>query len=80
MLAPANLVGMMMGIWFVATGFGGLFAGLLAKISSVPQNTSSVVQKLAIYQHAFFSYACLAFAVAFLLFLVKIILKKTIED
>ena len=36
MLAPANLVSFMMGIWFVATGFGGVFAGTIAKLSSVP--------------------------------------------
>ncbi len=71
-LAPANLVGMMMGVWFVATGFGGLFAGMLAKIASIPQTAQTAAQKLAIYQHAFFTYACLAFAVTIVLFLVEL--------
>jgi len=79
MLAPTNLVGMMMGVWFVATGFGGLFAGWIAKLSSVPQSAQTAAQKLAIYQHAFFNYACLAFAVAVILFLVKLGLKKTLR-
>jgi POT family proton-dependent oligopeptide transporter len=75
-LAPANLVGMMMGIWFVATGFGGIFAGQLAKLSSVPESASTIGQMLAIYQHAFFYYAYLAFFVALALFLLHTGMKR----
>lgn len=76
MLAPTHLVGMMMGIWFVATGFGGLFAGMIAKLSSVPQGTQTVAEKLAIYQHAFLQYACLAFVMAAVLYIVRLWLKR----
>lgn len=72
MLSPPNLVGMMMGVWFVATGFGGLFAGWIAKLSSVPNETASLVEKLTIYQTAFFDYAYLAFLVAIVLFFVQL--------
>lgn len=79
MLAPANLMGMMMGVWFVATGFGGVFAGVIAKISSVPDAVTSNAGKLAIYHHAFFEYACIAFFTAILLFFAQFPLKKYIS-
>jgi POT family proton-dependent oligopeptide transporter len=68
LLAPPHLIGMMMGVWFVAIGFGGIFAGLIAKIASVPENVHSIADKLLIYHHAFLNYAYLAFAVAIILF------------
>ena len=68
MLAPANLVSMMMGIWFVAIGFGGAFAGMIAKIASVPNTVTTNAGKLAIYQNAFLNYAYIAFFIAILLF------------
>jgi len=76
MLAPTNLIGMMMGIWFVATGFGGIFAGWIAKLSSVPDSAQTVAQKLAIYQNAFFDYAYLAFFVAIILLFVQLGIKQ----
>ncbi|MHB1222107.1 MAG: peptide MFS transporter, partial [Gammaproteobacteria bacterium] len=75
-LAPPQLVGLLMGVWFVATGFGGIFAGWIAKLSSVPDTVQTVGEKLAIYQTAFFDYAYLAFFVAILLFFVQLGLKK----
>ena len=67
-LAPTHLVGMMMGIWFVATGFGGIFAGIIAKLASVPDTVTSTTAKLMIYQFAFRDFAYLAFIVAIVLF------------
>lgn len=78
-LAPPHLVGMMMGIWFVATGFGGIFAGLIAKISSVPDNIASTAEKLAIYQNAFLDYAYLAFFIAIALLFVNLGMKKILR-
>jgi POT family proton-dependent oligopeptide transporter len=66
-LAPAHLLGMMMGTWFVATGFGGILAGEIAKLSSVPADVQTMAGKLAIYQQAFLDYAYLAFIVAIIL-------------
>lgn len=78
-LAPSHLVGMMMGIWFVATGFGGLFGGLLGELGSVPETVTTTAGKLAIYQEAFLNYAYLAFCVAILLFFVQLGLKKSLK-
>ncbi len=79
-LAPANLIGMMMGIWFVATGFGGIFAGMLAKIASIPDTTQSTADKLLIYHHAFLTYAYLAFAVAIMLLIMKLMFKNWLRE
>lgn len=78
-LAPANLIGMMMGIWFVATGFGGIFAGMIAKAASVPDGVDSLTEKLVIYHNAFMDYAYFAFFVAIVLFFVQIGLKRLLR-
>ena len=79
MLAPPNLIGMMMGIWFVATGFGGIFAGWIAKLSSVPSSAASIVEKLAIYQNAFLNYAYLAFIIAIILLFIQLGMKRILR-
>ena len=71
LLAPPRLIGMMMGTWFVATGFGGFFAGLIATFSSVPATAVTAADKLAVYQNAFLDYAYLAFFVAIVLLFVN---------
>lgn len=78
-LAPANLMGMMMGIWFAATGFAGLFAGMLAKVASVPIGITTNAEKLMIYQTAFLDFAYLAFIVAIVLFFLQLLGRKIIR-
>jgi POT family proton-dependent oligopeptide transporter len=78
-LSPRKIVGMMMGIWFVALGFGGEFAGSLAKLSNVPDGVTSLVDVMLIYRGAFFDYAWIAFGVAVLLFVVHLFLRKVLE-
>jgi len=78
-LAPGHLVGMMMGVWFVATGFGGVFAGVIAKMASVPDSAAiTVAHKLAIYHDAFLNYSEIAFFTAAVLYFVQFPLKKYI--
>ncbi|TAK73718.1 MAG: MFS transporter [Gammaproteobacteria bacterium] len=79
LLAPSQLVGMMMGIWFAATGFGGLLAGMIAKMAAVPETVTTTAGKLAIYQNAFLNFAYLAFIVAIILFFVQVGLKKLLR-
>lgn len=81
LLSPPRLTGMMMGIWFVSLGFGGQFAGLLAKLSNVPESLSSDPQaQLLIYRHAFFDYAILAFVVASFLFVLQRFLRRILVN
>lgn len=79
LLAPSWLIGRMMGVWFVATGFGGLFAGMIAKLASIPEEIQSTLQKLIIYKHAFFLYAAIAFFVGIILFFMQICLQKVLS-
>jgi POT family proton-dependent oligopeptide transporter len=74
-LSPRKFLGMMMGMWFVAAGYGGQFAGLLAKLSNIPDNVSSV-NALAIYGDAFMDYALIAFAVSALLLILYFNMRK----
>jgi POT family proton-dependent oligopeptide transporter len=79
LLAPAKLTGMMMGIWFAALGFGGQFGGLLAKISSIPDDAKNPILQLPIYREAFLIYVGIAFGVVILLILLKLNLHKQID-
>jgi POT family proton-dependent oligopeptide transporter len=56
-LSPANLVGMMMGVWFVALGLGGKLAGVIANQSSIPQGITDPKIEALYYGHAFSHYA-----------------------
>lgn len=76
MLAPPSLIGLLMGTWFVATGFGGIFAGLIARLASLPDSVTTVSGKLAIYQSAFIYYSYIAFFVAIFLFFTQFVVKK----
>ena len=79
MLAPDKLIGLMMGIWFVSLGFGGLFAGWTAKLASVPETVVSTAGKLLIYQNAFLDYAYIAFFVAIFLYFVQVVLRRFLQ-
>ena len=69
-----------MGIWFVSLGYGGQFAGMLAKIASIPEGIQNPASQLPIYQHAFLIYALLAFVVAIILFAVQALVKKSLRE
>lgn len=75
-LSPPRLTGMMMGVWFSALGFGGQFAGVLAKLSSVEGVTMDALTQLPIYRLAFLKYTCLAFGVAAFLFLMQLLFHR----
>lgn len=79
LLSPPRLTGMMMGIWFSALGFGGQFAGELAKLSSVEGVAHDAMAQLPVYRAAFLKYAVLAFGVATFLFLLKFFLRKVLS-
>ncbi len=79
-LAPANLVGLMMGVWFVATGFGGIFSGMIAKFASVPANVTRTDAVLSIYRQAFISYALIAFSVVLFLWALHLYTRRYFRD
>lgn len=75
LLAPQDLEGFMMGTWFVAIGFGGIFAGMIAKLAAIPDQMQINADKLAIYHDAFLEYAYIGIATSLLLFLVSLALR-----
>lgn len=78
-LAPPNLVGFMMGVWFVAIGFGSLFAGIIAEHASVPTTLFVTADKLQIYSHAFKDYAFIAFFVTMVLIVAQLLVQKKLR-
>lgn len=73
-LAPHELAGFMMGTWFVAIGFGGYFAGMIATLASIPDTMTRAAEKLMVYRQAFLTYALIALVTALLLFLANLAL------
>lgn len=78
-LSPPYLVGMMMGVWFVASGYGGIFAGWIADEANIPTSMKSNEAMLHIYQHAFLYYAYYGFVAALVLFILYIPLKHILN-
>lgn len=77
-LAPQELVGMMMGLWFVALGLGEKLAGVIAKFSAIPQHIQLISKIELIYGDAFYYYAVLSIIVGVLCLLATPWLKKMI--
>jgi POT family proton-dependent oligopeptide transporter len=77
-LSPKNLVGMMMGVWFLTQAAAFAIGGGLATLAAVPSKTTAV-HALAIYDKAFFIYGGLALALAVLSFALIPYLKRLIH-
>jgi proton-dependent oligopeptide transporter, POT family len=79
-LAPAKMVGMMMGIWFLATAIGNFLAGKIGALMAVPGGTTNAVETLPYYSAILKNIALGSLAVSVLLFLVVPLLKKWMKD
>ena len=67
-LSPPNLSGLMMGVWFMALGFGGELSGYLASQASLPKGEQLSLQiSNLIYSKAFLHDALLAFITGIIL-------------
>ncbi|MBS0352203.1 MAG: peptide MFS transporter [Proteobacteria bacterium] len=79
-LAPPKLVGIMMGVWFLGLGYGGLLAGYLGKQASIPKDMiNNIAYTNPIYAHAFQNYAWLGFGAAGLTLILSPFLNKLIN-
>lgn len=76
-LSPPNLVGMMMGVWFLMSSTGFLIGSFLATWADVPKDVTPEVSAL-IYSHAFTLYGVLSMVLALGSFLLVPYLKKLI--
>ncbi len=63
-LAPKELVGLMMGVWFVSLGLGEKLAGVIASYSAIPKKIILVSSIDKIYGNAFFLYAMISLVFA----------------
>lgn len=77
-LVPQELVGMMMGLWFVALGLGEKLAGVIASYAAIPKDIQLISKMDMIYGDAFLQYAELSLIVGVLCLLATPILKKMI--
>lgn len=80
MYVPQQLVGLMMGVWFVALGLGEKLAGVIAGYAAIPKHIDSVPHMDLIYSHAFLIYASLALIIGLLTLLTVPFLNKLIAD
>lgn len=53
-LCPTNLMGFMMGAWFMSTAAAMVLGGWVATIASVPKNLTNPIESLPIYGNLFF--------------------------
>ncbi|WP_423062271.1 peptide MFS transporter [Candidiatus Paracoxiella cheracis] len=79
-LSPPHLSGLMMGVWFMALGFGGELSGYLAKAASVPKSDMNLAISNLIYAHAFRNNAIIAFVVAVVLLALTPWLKRLTKN
>jgi len=82
-LAPAKMVGLMMGMWFLASSYGQYLAGLIGSLMAIPTDTgtlSSPAESLPVYTDVFGKIAMVAASCGLLLFLLSPILKKWMKS
>lgn len=79
-LSPPRLVGLMMGIWLIAIGFGGKLGGEIAKFSSIPENLNNHLLENSLYGQAFLKYALISLLVSVLIALFANKLKRLMAE
>ena len=78
-----EILGVMMGIWFLASSVGSLFAGGLAKlaaIESIADVEISAVNSLPIYQEAFYIFGFIGLGTGVILFLLAPIASRFLKE
>ena len=59
-LVPQELIGLMMGVWFVALGLGVKLAGVIADYAAIPKHIILISSMEGIYSDAFLKYTLLS--------------------
>ena len=81
--SPVEMVGVMMGIWFLASSVGSLLAGALAQIAAIDVSPGTVVpaqESLGVYLYAFEVFTIIGVAVGVLVMLSAIWLSKFLGE
>lgn len=81
--SPVEMVGVMMGIWFLASSVASLFGGFLAQFAAIDEEIGTVlpaVETLAVYENAFAIFTSLGIAVGVGVALSALWLKRFLGD
>ena len=81
--SPVEMVGVMMGIWFLASSVGSVFAGFLAQFAAIdtaPDVEVDAATSLAVYVEAFTLYTWLGLAVGIVVVLSAFPLRRFLRD
>lgn len=78
-LSPSDVVGLMMGVQYIAIGFGSAITGLLGQIAAVPKGDTNAMTTNAIYSHAFNIYALVCLGTGCLVLISAPFIKRLIS-
>lgn len=83
-LSPKNIVGMMMGTWFLASAFGQFFAGKIGKMMAIPteDGLSSIpaAESLAVYSGVFMQIVWICIFGGIAVLIISPLIKKWMHD
>lgn len=79
-LAPPNLTGMMMGVWFLTVAAGYALGDYIADLTNIPSNVTDLHQISAIYSHTFAKFGWITLGITLLLILMTPQLKKLMGE
>lgn len=77
-LVPQELVGLMMGVWFVALGLGEKLAGIFANFADIPSTLTLNSSIIPIYGQAFLKYAFISLGCGIICLLTVPLINKLI--
>ena len=75
-LSPKKITGFMMGVQYMAIGFGSAITGLLAQLAAIPQGLTDANVINVIYGHAFNTYALICLISATVILLISPLLSR----
>lgn len=75
-LAPSRMQGLMMGMWFLASGYGHYVAGVLGKGMTVPGEDATAMEKLVSFTNGYHQLAIYAVIAGVALLLLSPLIKK----
>jgi len=82
-LSPPKMVGLMMGVWFLASSYGQYLAGWIGSLMAIPTNEGDIkispAASLAIYNTTFLQIAIISVCSGVLLLLLSPFLKKMMQ-
>jgi POT family proton-dependent oligopeptide transporter len=78
-LAPKDVVGLMMGVQYIAIGFGSSITGILGQVAAIPKGDTNPISTNAIYSHAFNIYALICLGTGCLVLISAPFIKRLIH-